>query len=210
MAPIGLFADVGDVLPVIFVLIAIASGIVNFFKERRAADQLKPRMRNDADAVDSELQSEIDAFLEEVSTGKADSPRPARPAQVEQRRRQARSSQEEERRRRIRARRERERREREAAKARESLESRHLEASDIGKVSQRHVPSAVEDRHLESVIAIESTQESAAESAVSEPAARAAAAQIPALLQQPGGIRNAIVLNEILSPPVSRRPRTRR
>lgn len=228
MANISLLAaGPGDILPVIFVLIAIASGIVNFVKERRAAEQVRPRREGGDDGDDPELRSEIDAFLKEVSGGGGSS-QPDTTAAQQQRaqERRRRSREEEERRKRIRARRERERRAREeavaAATERESVADRHLDTSDIGGVSQRHVESLVENRHLDSHIDDEvlgneresmtdhigDTTDAFATGSPSRGEQTATQAALVDMLRRPEGMQTAILLNEILSPPISRRPRS--
>ena len=68
MATTVILAAPGDFLPVLFVLIAIASGIINFVKERRATAEQGVGNAGRGNA-NNELQSEIDAFLQEVSPG---------------------------------------------------------------------------------------------------------------------------------------------
>lgn len=214
MATTAILAGPGDFLPVLFVLIAIASGIINFVKERRAAaerDGAKAGVWEDDGKGNQELQSEIDAFLQEVSPGDFEEARPPRQgnAQQQQRRRRRKSSDEEaERRRRVRARREHEKRQAESDGKRQSVSKRHLDTSDLSEVSSRHevanrhVDSSVEDRHLEANID---------DSPVEQPVANANAGRsVTELLRRPGGFRDAILLNEILGPPLANRPRSKR
>lgn len=205
----AILAGPGDFLPVIFVLIAIASGIANFIKERKAAAErvdVNPRGNWDGGGnVDRELQSEIDAFLQEVSPDNSESPnRPQQGSTAQRRRKRAASDEEAERRRRVRARREHERKQSEADEKRKSLRQRHLETSELGEVSQRHVESAVEDRHLRSQVDGFLPDE--------QPVLVDAAASVvlTSMLRQPGGVRNAILLGEVLGPPVAHRPRRKR
>lgn len=207
MATTAILAGPGDFLPVVFVLIAIASGIANFIKERRAAAErvdANPRGGgwDGGGDVDQELQSEIDAFLQEVSPGSSESSnRQQGNTQQRRRRRRAKSDEEAERRRRVRARREHERKQQEADSKRKTLRQRHLETSELGEVSQRHVESSVEDRHLQTHIVDPRIDEKA------DLSMAAASVALATMLKQPGGVRNAILLGEVLGPPVARRPR---
>lgn len=201
----AILAGPGDFLPVIFVLIAIASGIINFIKERKAAAE-----REGVNAggwkggnANPELQSEIDAFLEEVSPDRSDSPRRPRRSESHQRRRKKVVSDEEaERRRKLRARRERDRRQKDSGRRRQTVGSRKPDTQKLDGVSSRHVESSVENRHLQPHILDSSTSDF-----LSENQARPIeASRIVSMLQQPDGIRNAILLGEILGPPVAQRP----
>lgn len=213
MATTAILAGPGDFLPVLFVLIAIASGIINFVKERRAAaerDGAKAGVWENDGNGDQELQSEIDAFLQEVSPSEFEEARPSRQGnRQQQRRRRKKSSDEEaERRRRVRARREHEKRQAESDGKRQSVRKRHLDTSDLSEVSSRHevanrhVDSSVGDRHLEANLD---------DSPVEEPVANTNAGRsVTELLRRPGGFRDAILLNEILGPPLANRPRSKR
>jgi hypothetical protein len=213
MATTAILAGPGEFLPILFVLIAIASGIINFVKERRAAVDrdgvLAGGLEGDGNA-NQELQSEIDAFLQEVSPGEFEEARPSRQRNPQQKRRRRRnnSDEEAERRRQVRARREHEKRQSETDSKRQSIRKRHLETSDLSDVSSRHevanrhVDSSVEDRHLEDHIDGSSD---------AQPVSRATAgSSVTELLRRPGGFRDAILLNEILGPPLANRPRRKR
>jgi hypothetical protein len=216
MATTAILAGPGDFLPVLFVLIAIASGIINFVKERRAAAEREVGNAGRGNAgrgnPNNELQSEIDAFLQEVSPDdfveESPPPRPTR-TQQQRRRRRASSDEEAERRRRVRARREHEKQQAAEDRKRQTVKQRHLETSDLGDVSDRHevanrhVDSSVENRRFEDHI--DGPSQATAPRATG-PAGNSSVAD---LLQQPGGIRDAIMLNEILGPPVARRPKRR-
>lgn len=211
MATTAILAGPGEFLPVLFVLIAIASGIINFVKERRATAERE--VGNAGRGTPSnEPQSEIDAFLQEVSPDDLEElPSPQQNGAREQRRRNRASSDgEAKRRRRVRARQEHEKRQAAEDQKRQAVKQRHLETSDFGdfsnrhEVANRHVDSSVENRHFEDHID--------GPSQATAPRATGAAgnSSVADLLQQPGGIRDAIMLNEILGPPVARRPERRR
>lgn len=203
MAMTAILAGPGDFLPVIFVLIAIASGIVNFIKERKAAaarEDIKAGGWKGGDA-DRELRSEIDVFLQEVSPDDSSTSRPPRQsASQQQRRKKAIPDEEAERRRQLRARRE--RRQKKDNQQRSSASRRKTGTRDREEVSSRHIESSVENRHLHPhiVSASDSDLLSQRDSPERE------ASRIATLLHQPAGIRNAILLSEILGPPVSQRP----
>lgn len=202
MAMTAILAGPGDFLPVIFVLIAIASGIVNFIKERKAAAEREGMKAGgwQSGNADRELRSEIDVFLQEVSPDDAAESRPSRSQQ--QRRRQAISDEEAERRRELRARRERERRQRKARQQRQSTSKRKTGTGDLDGVSSRHVESSVENRHLQPHIASPADNDILSQRGSQDQEA----SRISALLHQPDGIRNAILLSEILGPPLAQRP----
>ncbi|MDA1162502.1 MAG: hypothetical protein O3B13_05345 [Planctomycetota bacterium] len=199
----------GDFLPIIFVVIAIISGLVNFIKERRAGEQVNAGMRGDAN-IDQGLQSEIDSFLQELSPGDSNASRSPRQSgtQPQRRRKRASSPEEVERKRRVRARREHDRLEDEVAKNRMSLSKRHLETNDLSEVSHRHVRSAVGGRHLEPQIhdLMEQSPKPTPTPNIS-PETSFVTGSVHALLRQPGSIRNAVLLTEILGPPIARRRR---
>ena len=218
MATTVILAAPGDFLPVLFVLIAIASGIINFVKERRATAEQGVGNAGRGNA-NNEFQSEIDAFLQEVSPGELEEVSPGELEEVppskqkrarEQRRRKRASSDEKSERRLLRRKREHEKRQAAKDRKRQAVKQRHLETSDFGDVSNRHevanrhVDSSVENRHFEDHI---DGPSQATAPRVTGPAGNSSVAD---LLQQPGGIRDAIMLNEILGPPIARRPGRRR
>jgi len=218
MATTVILAGPGEFLPVLFVLIAIASGIVNFVKERRAAEAGNAGRGNAGRGnagrgnANNELQSEIDAFLQEVSPGELEELPPSKQKRARQQRRRKRASSDEksERRRRVRARREHEKRQAAKDQKRQDVKQRHLETSDLGDVSNRHevanrhVDSSVENRHLEDHI------DGPSQTTAPRATGVAGNSSVANLLRQPDGIRDAIMLNEILGPPVARRPERRR
>ena len=210
MATTVILAAPGDFLPVLFVLIAIASGIINFVKERRATAEQGVGNAGRGNA-NNEFQSEIDAFLQEVSPGELEEvPSSKQKRAREQRRRKRASSDEKSERRLLRRKREHEKRQAAKDRKRQAVKQRHLETSDFGDVSNRHevanrhVDSSVENRHFEDHI---DGPSQATAPRVTGPAGNSSVAD---LLQQPGGIRDAIMLNEILGPPIARRPGRRR
>ena len=71
-------------------------------------------------------------------------------------------------------------------------------------VANRHVDSKVEDRHLEDHI------DGPSQAMPDETLKVSTSTPVAALLQRPGGIRDAILLNEILGPPLARRPDRKR
>ena len=210
MATTVILAAPGDFLPVLFVLIAIASGIINFVKERRATAEQGVGNAGRGNA-NNEFQSEIDAFLQEVSPGELEEVPSSKQKRAREQRRHKRASSDEKSERRL-LRRKREHEKRQAAKdrKRQAVKQRHLETSDFGDVSNRHevanrhVDSSVENRHFEDHI---DGPSQATAPRVTGPAGNSSVAD---LLQQPGGIRDAIMLNEILGPPIARRPGRRR
>ena len=196
-----LAAGVGDVLPVLFVLIAIASGIINFFREKGGAAQQaqQQQRRRPAGGRDDEIDSEIEMFLEEV-TGPDD--RERRP----QRKRPRRSQ-------RDRPKRKRPQREPgpEQPARRESIANRHMEVAELSSVSQRHVESNVGQRHMRTSVEerhLIPGVESAAAEAKSRSTSTGRKSPIIGMFQTAGGVQTAIVLNEILSPPPGRRNRS--
>ncbi len=210
MATTAILAGPGDFLPVLFVLIAIASGIINFVKERRVAAEREIGNAGRGNAND-ELTSEIDAFLQEVSPSEFEESPPPRQnrGQGQRRRKRASTDEDAERRRQIRARREHEKRQAEQDRTRQTLKQRHLAKSELGDVSSRHevanrhVDNSVENRHFEDHI------DGPSQSTDLRATGLAGNSSVADLLRQPGGIRDAIMLNEILGPPVSKRPRRR-
>lgn len=192
MANYMLAAGVGDVLPFLFVIVAIATGIINHFREKSAAEQAKQNRnrRQSQSHRDEEMDSEIDMFLEEVSGGD-ERPRRKRP----QRKRPRPSGQR-------RPQRKRPSRDREESQERQSVADRHVESS----VSQRHVQSSVSDRHVESSVGSRHLESNVAAAGVADRRSKTAAnSPIAKMFNSADGVRTAIILNEILSPPPGRR-----
>ncbi|MBI1311479.1 hypothetical protein GC176_09240 [bacterium] len=207
--PVLLAFDIGEVLWVLFVIVAMISGIINKMKEGKAAEaRQQRRAQGGPPRAREQLQDEISQFLEELNTG---NPVPSpRPQQQRPTRERARSSQQPQR----------------GRKRRQSgQESATANASDQGRtpstrrngleheistMKQRHVQSEVHERHLQSNVGEHQPgrlAESMAEAGASQAAVIAAVGLPPVaqLLTRRDGLANAIVLNEILSPPVSRR-----
>ena len=195
-----LAAGIGDVLPVLFVLIAIASGIINFFREKGAAKQAKqPEHGRPPGGRDDAVDSEIEMFLEEVTGPDGRERRP-------QRKRPRRSQ-------RDRPKRKRAQREPEPQEPvrRESVADRHMELAEQSSVGKRHVESHVGERHMQSGVEERHLVRgvgTAAAGARSRSTRAGKTSPIMAMFQTAGGVRTAIVLNEILSPPLGRRNRS--
>jgi hypothetical protein len=212
MATTAILAGPGDFLPVLFVLIAIASGLINFVKERRVAAEREAGNAGRGGNANPGLQSEIDAFLQEVSPSVfEESPPPGQNSgQGKRRRKRANTDEEAERRRQVRARREHEKRQAEQDRTRQTIKQRHLAKSELGDVSNRHavanrhVDSSVENRHFEDHI------DGPSQATDLRAVGQAGNSSVADLLRQPSGIRDAIMLNEILSPPLARRRRRQR
>lgn len=194
-----LAAGVGDVLPVLFVLIAIASGLINFFREKGVAQEAKPQQHGrPPGGRDDQVDSEIEMFLEEVTGPDGRERRP-------QRKRPRRSK-------RDRPKRKRPQREPEPEEPvrRESVAKHHMEVAELSTVSQRHVESDVSERHMHTNVEEQHLVlgvETAAADAKSRSMSTGKRSPIMGMLQTAGGIRTAIILNEILSPPPGRRNR---
>lgn len=198
--PLILAAGPGDVITVAIFLIAAISGLMNFIKDRRAATNRqfedRPKQNRPRTREEEELQSEIEAFLTEVSSsGNAGRSRPEqqtqpRPQGQKQRRKKKAP----------------EAAKPESADAQKSVSQRHLPAGNLGGVGQRHMGSSVQDRHIDSSVAGQHLQPGSAFNA-SGPQPAKATAGFAAMLSQAGGVRNAIILSEVLGPPVAKRKR---
>lgn len=202
-----LAADISDVLWVLFVFVAMISGLINKFKENRAADEMRRRRAQRRDRpAGSDLQDEITEFLEELGTGTPKPQRDARSEKVRDRRARQRHA----------------RRQREFKnESGEPSGRKQRRESDISRVRDRHVQSSVHDRHVQSEVhnrhlksdisAQNRTATAAGQDSVSGTTATGLAASgLPAaaqMLRRREGLASAIILNEILSPPVSRRSR---
>ncbi|MHC4876831.1 MAG: hypothetical protein ACYTGL_10060 [Planctomycetota bacterium] len=209
--PVLLAFDVGEVLWVLFVIVAIISGFINKMKEKKAADEVARRrvQAGGARRNQGQLQDEISQFLEELGAAEpkpAPRPQPQRKRPKPQRQSQSRPK--------PRSRRESE--EPQTADRRRSQSTRQKPGDhELGSVRSRHVESSVEERHLGSHVGEHrpgTIAEEVLELADSQTAAVAAARLPPVaqLLARQDGLANAVMLNEILSPPVSRRDSHRR
>lgn len=196
--PQALMAGIGDIVPALFIIVALITGFLNFLKEKKNAAEAEAMRRRKRERNDPQAD-ELSQFLSEVGATET-----AKPPQ----RRRKRSSQRD----RAEARR-RQREENSQSKqpsrkspaSSSSVATRHLETEELSRVQGRHVQSNVENRHLESQIAnqhlyeTDSNSEDSPQSASRHPIAK--------LFADLAGVRNAILLNEILQPPVSRRKR---
>lgn len=210
-----LAAGDGGVVTAIVVGIAVISGIYNFITERIAAAKLKEQqMANGGGRRQDKLRTEVDSFLDEISSSQSSTPQsrrkpaeltfddlmeepvPQRSTRPQATRPQPQSNKSQ------------------AAQPQKNkpVTQRHLQNSDIGQVRQRHVESHVADSHLRSQVGqghmatqLDSTSAAAG---VTVDVQSLGAAAVASMLCNPQGIRDAIVMNEILSPPLSRRRRS--
>jgi hypothetical protein len=208
--PVLLAADISDVLWVLFVLVAMVSGIINKFKENKAADEMRQRRAQRGGPGREQLQDEISQFLDELgSETPQQRPQPrqqrSRRESAQQRRRETAVGQD--------------RDESSADTRSRSGRGRKRQDQDISSVKKRHVQSSVQDRHVRSSVHNRHLDSEVGDHQVgtfggatdeitdADITAMAAAGVPPVaqMLRSRNGIASAIVLNEILSPPVSRR-----
>jgi len=237
-----LAAGLGDVLPAVFVVIAIISGIMNYVKEKKATQEAQQRRGKPKANRSESLQNEIDSFLREVKDGTPVEtlepqgearPRPMRQPQSnrpagdrqqqagrQQQSGQARQQRQQQQRRRPpqdqpqgqrpprRRQRDQEQEPRQSERDPQEVPvaARHLASSELSGVRSRHVQSDVSQRHIDSDV---SHSHLPTGKLTGTPVALATrqASPLAVILAQTGGVRNAIILNEILSPPVSLRSR---
>ncbi len=193
-----LAAGAGEIVPVIVVLITIASAIVNFIKEKAQAAQREQQVNNRDAKRDPQLQSEIEQFLEQVSAGTSRGRNRSEPVEVtdadvfeQPSRKRERPPQQ---------------RQKEPQKPKTSVAERHLESKGGGKISDRHVQSQVREHHLQSQVAQSHLTTHVGGGTVEVSASSiAASSSFAELLSNPDTVRNAMILNEILSPPLARR-----
>ena len=201
--PQAVMAGIGDVVPALFIIIALISGLLNFLKEKKnAAEAEDLRRRKRERKRGGQPDDELSAFLNEVGAAETTAPPPSqrrrkRPSQrdrAQQRRQQREQAQEENDQSRRRP-------------GKSGVAERHLETSEMGTVSSRHVESSVESRHLESQVADQHLFEVEGEEDAGAAAAERSSEPHPLveLLGKREGMRNAIILNEILQPPPSLR-----
>lgn len=199
--PQALMAGIGDVVPALFIIIALISGFLNFLKEKKNTAEAEDLRRRKRERKQNQPDDELSAFLNDVgaseTTTRPQQRRRKRPSQRD--RAQQRQQQREE------AQAETERSRRRPGKS--GVAERHLDTSDLGTVSSRHVESSVESRHLESQVAGQHLFEAEDDDDAGAAAAGRSSGAHPLvkLLRKPEGIRNAIILNEILQPPPSLR-----
>jgi hypothetical protein len=193
----------GEIFPYVFIIIALISGIRNFLKERGNAQQIQEMRKTRKQDQGLGRNDEISQFLNDVGTTKKKSPP----------QRKKRSSQRQQAQKR-RTRREaiRDQPTRNDGHARKSqaessrVSDRHLNTEDLGSVREHHLESTVKDRHLESEVADQHLFDDNGQSQQVTKQQRDLH-PVAALLREPSGICNAILLNEILQPPLSRRKR---
>ena len=207
------------VVAMVVVGIAIVSGIYNFITERIAAAKLKENQAaNGGGRRNDKLRSEVDSFLDEISSPQSKKPSPQSQRQAVEltfedmmddsvpqpaTRPKSQSNKAPS---------------RKAASTKpqqnKPVSQRHLQNSDIGQVRQRHVESHVAETHLQSHVgqghlatSLGMSGSTDAATSVSIDLQSAGSIAVALLLSNPQSIRDAIVMNEILSPPLSRRRR---
>ena len=201
--PQAVMAGIGDVVPALFIIIALISGFLNFLKEKKNTAEAEDLRQRKRERKQNQPDDELSAFLDEVGASETTSApqqrRRKRPSQRD-RARHRRQQREE-------ARAETERPRRRPGKS--GVAERHLETSELGTVSSRHVESSVESRHLESQVADQHLFDVEKENAGATTAATTESSSeshpLLGLLGKPEGMRNAILLNEILQRPSSLR-----
>jgi hypothetical protein len=196
--PQVLTAGIGDVVPILFIAIALITGFLNFLKEKKNAAEAQD-MRRRKGARGNQRDDELAQFLDEVAT----SDTKPQPRKRQQRKRPTQRDRSQQRQKRREQNMQSEERPRRSPAKSSSVASRHLETEELSQVSDRHVTSSVESRHLESKVAEQHLYETdgVATAATEESKIH----PIAVLLARPGGIRDAIMLNEVLQPPLSRR-----
>ncbi len=199
----------GDAMgAVIVILIMVASGIINFVKERRAEAKRKQELEEaSGNVANQQLRGEIDKFLTEVeAANRGQSPRykeaaieltdadviDSRPARKKAEVRRVEPVEEK----------------------RQAVSERHLKDAKVSRVGQRHVASQVRDHHLQSQVqsshlSPEKDLGTGGVSTANGPGLYDNPHPLASLLSDAEGIRNAIVFNELLGPPVSRRKGSR-
>jgi hypothetical protein len=218
-------AAIGDVAAAIFIVFAIVSAIVNFFKEKNAQADVEERQKHRSENQ-PDSQSEIESFLDEIG---ASQPSTDMNEQRQHEIKEQQQSQREELRRRQQQRRQQlqeQQRRRQAAQEQQSgqlgqrrRESRPeptyqepvvLTESDfideeptrrVEPVSERHIDSAVSHRHVNSEVGERHMESAVAETHKLASKRKRAESPIHRLLSNKRSLRNAIVINEILMPP---------
>lgn len=208
--------DADNVVGLIFVLVAIIGWIVNLVsgKQKGGIGPAPPKPRPPARPRDEKLQKEIDVFLDEVRPGAArqKSPQPQRSSERKTQQPAAKSSQKKS----------------AAAASSEQPARRRPPGGDVssraapvskdlgtgvrshvaehlqsGKITQE-VSQDLKDRVSESVTT-HLGQFSGSSSSPTAPEQPTAAQQIGQLLRSPASVRQAMLINTILSPPLGRR-----
>lgn len=193
-----LTAGIGDVVPILFIVIALISGFLNFLKERKNAGEAQDMRRRKRERK-NERDDELSQFLDEVATSDT------KPQQRQKRKRPTQRDRSQQRQKRREQTMQSEERLRRSPAKSSSVASRHLDTEEFSQVRDRHVQSSVENRHLESQVSEQHLYESDESSQTATPTATKH--PIAQMLARPSGIRDAIILNEILQPPLSRRSR---
>lgn len=231
-------AAVGDVTAAILIVIAIVSGIVNFFKEKNAKFAAEERQRERRDDAQPAVQSEIESFLDEIGAKQPSTNlNEQRQSEIQERQAQQREQlrlRQQERRQQLQA----QQQQRQAAQqqqqrppqplpqtkrkrpAQQPAQGRRREAlvvtesdfieegsnASFAKVSDRHVQSAVVQRHVQSSVQTRQLQSEVAKTHKSKVKLKGAKKlPVAMLLANRQSIRDAIVINEILSRPKSLR-----
>jgi hypothetical protein len=224
-------AAVGDVAAAIFIIFAIGSAVVNFFKEKNAQAAVEERQRQ-RDDNRQESKSEIDVFLNEIgATQPSTDINERRREQIQQKQ----ERQREELRRRQQQRRQELQEQQQERQARKQTQRKRLseqepqqsrknpkvvissddafidEDRNFDRVGDRHMANSVEQRHVESAVKdrhVHSAVEDRHHREVSHTSAKNIKkndSAIGKLFADPTSIRNAVIISEILSPPKSRR-----
>lgn len=230
-------AAVGDVTAAILIVIAIVSGIVNFFKEKNAKFAAEERQRERRDDAQPAVQSEIESFLDEIGAKQPSTNlNEQRQSEIQERQAQQREQlrlRQQERRQQLQA----QQQQRQVAQqqqrppqplpqtkrkrpAQQPAQGRRREAlvvtesdfieegsnASFAKVSDRHVQSAVVQRHVQSSVQTRQLQSEVAKTHKSKVTLKGAKKlPVAMLLANRQSIRDAIVINEILSRPKSLR-----
>lgn len=201
-----LAAGFQDFVWLIVILFAIGSGVVNWFKEKmqqsRQREEQEQRRSGMGEPVTSSdpLQSEIEAFLQQVSTSqKPSSARPVPVQQVEE----ADAFYEDE----PRPQKKRQQKQKQTQKQRpaEPVANRHLSSTGLGQVANRHVKSQVKEHHLSSQVEQSHLTSQVGGGAAIGSGQMADSSPLAGLFESADDTRRAIILSEVLSPPLCRR-----
>jgi len=199
-----LFAANDGIGAIIVVLIMVASGIINYLKERRAEANRRRQLEESSPQFGSDrLRGEIDQFLTEVAeTNRGSSVRRSEEALeltdehvIDQRPARQKSAG---------------RGDEQTRQQRRAANQRAAKDTQFGQVAQRHVSSQVRDHHLQSQVEsshlVPHVGLAVGGETMSPPmSTQEGAHPLATLLSNTEGVRHAIILNEVLGPPVSRR-----
>jgi hypothetical protein len=198
-----LTAGMGDVVPILFIAIALITGLLNFLKEKKNTAEAQD-LRRRKGVRGNQRDDELAQFLDEVAT----SDTKPQPRKRQQRKRPTQRDRSQKRQKRREQNMQSEERPRRSPTKSSSVASQHLETEELSQIRDRHVASSVESRHLESDVSEQHLYEQHLYETDEAGAAAPPKSQqhpIVVLLTRPGGIRDAIMLNEVLQPPLSRR-----